>query len=169
METKVNSSNESLLLFCSRHRNNQISEFQIPNILFTCLINSRARHSAIYMLKSRKLFWFFLNLKEASKCVLRIIRKNKNFVVNIGDSEFGNLVVRWREQDINQWMLVLGCVKLWIVNLIIVGCCHWFINFVEFLLDFWEELRKKSPKRPLHNNEMVLRICSWSCYLSYVL
>ena len=29
--------------------------------------------------------------------------KNKikeNFVVNIGDSEFGNLVVRWRERDI---------------------------------------------------------------------
>ena len=24
---------------------------------------------------------------------------NKNFVVNIGDSEFGNLVVQWREQD----------------------------------------------------------------------
>ena len=37
------------------------------------------------------------NLKEASKCVLRI--QNKNLVVNIGDSEFVNLVVRWREQD----------------------------------------------------------------------
>ena len=36
--------------------NNQISEFRIPNILFTCLINSRARHSAIYKLKSRNLF-----------------------------------------------------------------------------------------------------------------
>ena len=41
---------------CSRHQNNQIYEFRIPNILFTCLINSRARHSAIYKLKSRNLF-----------------------------------------------------------------------------------------------------------------
>ena len=37
----------------SRHRNNQIHEFRIPNVLFTCLINSRARHSAIYKLKSQ--------------------------------------------------------------------------------------------------------------------
>ena len=43
-------------LSCSRHQNNQISEFRIPNILFTCLINSRARHSTIYILKSRNLF-----------------------------------------------------------------------------------------------------------------
>ena len=41
---------------CSRHQNNQIYKFRIPNILFTCLINSRARHSAIYKLKSRNLF-----------------------------------------------------------------------------------------------------------------
>ena len=44
------------LLYCSRHQSNQIYEFRIPNILFTCLINSRARHSAIYKLKSRNLF-----------------------------------------------------------------------------------------------------------------
>ena len=44
------------LLSCSRHQNNQIYEFRIPNILFTCLINSRARHSAIYKLNSRNLF-----------------------------------------------------------------------------------------------------------------
>ena len=43
-------------LSCSCHQNNQIYEFRIPNILFTCLINSRARHSAIYKLKSRNLF-----------------------------------------------------------------------------------------------------------------
>ena len=43
-------------LSCSRHRNNQIYEFRIPNILFTCLINSRARQSAIYKLKSSNLF-----------------------------------------------------------------------------------------------------------------
>ena len=53
--------------------------FQILNIyngiLFTCLINSWARHSAIYILKSHNLFQFFLNLKKASKCVLRIIKK----------------------------------------------------------------------------------------------
>ena len=59
--------------------NNQFSEFRILNIyneiLFTCLINSRARHCAIYILKSGNLFSFFLNLKEASKCVLRIIKK----------------------------------------------------------------------------------------------
>ena len=40
--------------------NNQFSKFRILNIyneiLFTCLINSRARHSAIYILKSRNLF-----------------------------------------------------------------------------------------------------------------
>ena len=40
--------------------NNQFSEFRILNIyneiLFTCLINSRTRHSAIYILKSRNLF-----------------------------------------------------------------------------------------------------------------
>ena len=57
--------------------------FQILNleylhkILFTCLINSRARHSAIHKLKSCNLFYFFLNLKEASKCVLGIIKKIK--------------------------------------------------------------------------------------------
>ena len=54
-------SNLNITLFrrrisCSRHRNNQIYKFWIPNILFTCLINSRARHSAIYKLKSRNLF-----------------------------------------------------------------------------------------------------------------
>ena len=47
---------QNFLLSCSRHQNNQIYQFRIPNILFTCLINSRARHSAIYKLKSRNLF-----------------------------------------------------------------------------------------------------------------
>ena len=41
---------------CSRHQNNPIYKFRIPNILFTCWINSRARHSEIYKLKSRNLF-----------------------------------------------------------------------------------------------------------------
>ena len=35
--------------------NNQFSEFRIF-CLFTCLVNSRARHSEIYILKSRNLF-----------------------------------------------------------------------------------------------------------------
>ena len=33
--------------------------------------------------------------------------QNKNLVVNIGDSEFLNLVVRWREQDISFMFLQL--------------------------------------------------------------
>ena len=92
--------NDSIQVSCSRHRTTNFPNSESPiftkKTLFICLINSRARHSAIYILKSRNLFYFFLNLKEASKCVLRIIKKNqnKNFVVNIGDSEFGNLVVR---------------------------------------------------------------------------
>ena len=45
-----------ILISCSRHQNIQIYEFRTPNILFTCLINSGARHSAIYKLKSRNLF-----------------------------------------------------------------------------------------------------------------
>ena len=61
--------------------NNQFSEFRILNIynkiLYTCLINIRERHSEIYIMKSGNLFYFFLNLKEASKCVLRIIKKIK--------------------------------------------------------------------------------------------
>ena len=60
--------------------NNQFSEFRISNnynkTLFICLINSRARHSAIYILKSGN-----LNLKEASKCVLRIIKKIKTKIL----------------------------------------------------------------------------------------
>ena len=49
--------NITRVLICSCHQNNQIyDEFRILNILFTCLINSRARHSAIYKLKSRNLF-----------------------------------------------------------------------------------------------------------------
>ena len=34
--------------------------------------------------------------------------QNKNLVVNLGDSEFVNLVVRWREQDIgfDFWKLI---------------------------------------------------------------
>ena len=53
---KTNENKSTSGISCSRHQNNQIYKFRIPNILFTCLINSRARHSAIYKLKSRNLF-----------------------------------------------------------------------------------------------------------------
>ena len=51
---------------------------------------------------------------DISKKDLRVISK-QNFVVNIGDSEFGNLVVWWREQDINRGMPVYNNqINLWL-------------------------------------------------------
>ena len=65
------------ILSCSRHRTTKFPNSETPIFCLLAWSNSRARHSAIYILKSRNLFYFFLNLKEASKCVLRIIKKSK--------------------------------------------------------------------------------------------
>ena len=51
--------------------------FESPIFCLLAWSSSRARHSAIYTLKSRNLFEFFLNLKEALKCVLRIVIRSK--------------------------------------------------------------------------------------------
>ena len=50
-------------------------KFVIYEIFFICLISSRAKHSRIYILKSRNLFEI---LKKPQKCVLRISKKNQN-------------------------------------------------------------------------------------------
>ena len=42
---------------------------------------------------------FKISKKPQNVFSVSLKNQNKNFVVNIGDSEFGNLVVRWREQD----------------------------------------------------------------------
>ena len=42
-------------------------------------------------------------------------KKKKKIVVNIGDSEFGNLVVRWREQDIKD---EISCKKMSLIFLL---------------------------------------------------
>ena len=64
-------------LSCSCHQTTKFPNSKSPIFCLLDWSNSRARHSAIYTLKSRNLFQFFLNLKEASKCVLRIIKKIK--------------------------------------------------------------------------------------------
>ena len=47
--------------------NNQIYEFRIPNILFTCLINSRARHSAIFYIEITQPFLILFKSQRSLK------------------------------------------------------------------------------------------------------
>ena len=75
--------------------------------------------------------------------------QNKNFVVNIGDSEFVNLVVRWREQDIRVVKLKVGYITaicfLWTQLLYRQVCTLQYPNCCFMILS-----KMLALKRPLY-------------------
>ena len=108
--------------------NNQFSEFWILNIyneiLFICLINSRARHSGIYILKSYNLFWIFLNLREASKWVLRIVQKFSCKYSRFGIGKIG-CSMTWARYRNNRDCIQL--VQIWVFVCLNKQVCRHFL------------------------------------------